>query len=92
MSGDVTIVQLKSTSYNESTILIYSESTILTYTSDITVLSAAPATINLPTSTNLSDSVPAELSLNGSAGVSLLASRSDHSHPMVNLVLNGGNF
>lgn len=68
------------------------ESTVITITSgEATVLTATPATITVPTA-NLSDDTPLELANTGSAGVSLLASRSDHRHPSTGMFINGGNF
>lgn len=95
MSGDITVLQMPSPIYNESTNLKLSNSDVTVVsvtTSDVTILNTAAATISAPVTLNLSDSVPAELTDNGNSGVSNLASRSDHSHPVVNLVLNGGNF
>lgn len=95
MPGDITIVQVQSPVYSESTNLTLSDSDVTAVTvtsSDVTILNTSAATISLPTSTNLSNSIPMELAEVGDAGVSVLASRSDHVHPVINLVLNGGNF
>ena len=55
-------------------------------------MQAAPATISLDSSIQLSSDTPLELSNTGSAGTSLLASRADHRHPSTGMFLNGGNF
>lgn len=66
-------------------------STVITYSNiETTILTAAPATIGL--GVQFSDDTPLELANTGVAGVSSLASRSDHRHPSTGMFLNGGNF
>lgn len=72
--------------------IVTSNSTNLTVSSESTVLTAAPATIFLPVSLNLSNSIPLELSENGSAGISSFAARADHVHPSTGMPITGGNF
>lgn len=58
---------------------------------DITVLVAAPATINTA-SLVFSNSAPANVGRVASAGVAITASRSDHVHSAADLLVDGGNY
>lgn len=60
-------------------------------TTDITVLTAAPATINAG-SLNFSNSAPQPISRTASAGTAITASRSDHVHSAADLLLDGGQY
>lgn len=91
-SGEITVPAVIYNDFTNVTLSSSDISVVQVTTSDVTILNSSAATLSVPTAMNLSDSIPAELTENGVAGISSLASRSDHSHPMVNLILNGGNF
>jgi hypothetical protein len=69
-----------------------SDITVVNTVTDITVLNTTSATITVPSSINLSNIAPSDISDVAEAGVSTMASRSDHKHSAANAVLNGGNF
>lgn len=58
---------------------------------DITVLQAAPATINT-LNLNYSNTTPQNIGRVGSAGTAVTASRSDHVHSAADLLVDGGNY
>lgn len=92
MSAEVTTITVV---VGDSTTLVVSngDSTALTISNaDSTVINSASATANMPVYVNLSDDIPEQLSNTGSAGTSILASRADHSHPLIGATFNGGNF
>jgi hypothetical protein len=92
MSAEVTSITVVS---GDSTTLVVSteQSTILNVSnSSATVINAATAVANMPVYVNLSNDIPEQLSNTGSAGVSILAARADHSHPLIGATFNGGNF
>lgn len=88
MAGEVTTVSI---TQDTSNITVNSDVSVVSITSDVSVLLAAPATINTAT-INFSNATPAEITRVSSAGVSNLASRSDHVHSAANLLLDGGNY
>jgi hypothetical protein len=99
MSGDTTTVQVKSgditslsISSDISNITVASEITAITVqTNDTTVLTSAPATINMPY-LNFADTTPADIARAGVVGVSVLAARADHVHSAASLLMDGGNY
>jgi hypothetical protein len=92
MSAEVTTITVTT---GDATILTVSpeQSTIVSVSNaSSTVINAAQAVANMPVYVNLSNDIPQQLSNTGSAGVSILASRADHSHPLTGATFNGGNF
>lgn len=93
VSGNTSTTVSISNAQSTAVSVVNAQSTAVTYrNAEATVLQAAPATINLGASVQLSSDAPLELSNTGSAGTSLLASRADHRHPSTGMFLNGGNF
>lgn len=92
MSAEVTTVVITT---GDSTTLVVSEAEATAITisnASSTVINAASAVANMPVYVNLSNDIPQQLSNTGSAGSSILASRADHSHPLIGATFNGGNF
>jgi hypothetical protein len=79
--ADITVVQVTT-----------SDATVLSEITDVTILVAAPATLVLPDTIELSDDDPLELANTASAGTSAYAARADHRHPTTGMFINGGNF
>lgn len=72
--------------------IIANQATNLNIPSDITVLNASPATINVGNLFTLTNNNPLPIGENASPGVVEEAARSDHIHTIAGLVINGGNF
>ena len=90
MSADTTTVQVKSGDITSVTVA--SEITAVTIqTNDTTVLTSAPATLNLA-SLSFADTTPADIARAGVIGVSVLAARADHVHSAASLLMDGGNY
>lgn len=88
-SGDVTQVTVTS---DVSNVLTASDITgVVVQTNDTTVLTAAPATLNLATIALATDD-PSDVARASSVGTSALAARADHAHSAANLLLDGGNY
>jgi len=71
--------------------LTTSQASNVSITTNTTVLTQSSGTINLA-SLNFSNSAPADIARTATAGVSNLASRSDHIHSAASLLLDGGNY
>jgi hypothetical protein len=84
---DITVLNVTS-----KDVTIMQTGTSSSLNNESTILYAAPATLNVPSSIQLSNSIPLTMEEIGSAGISNLAARADHVHPTVGMVLNGGNF
>ena len=99
MSGDTTTVQVKSGDITSlsiisdiSNVTVASQITAVTIqTNDTTVLTSAPATLNMPY-LNFADTAPADIARAGVVGVSVLAARADHVHSAASLLMDGGNY
>ena len=99
MSADTTTVQVKSGDITSlsivsdiSNVTVASQITAVTIqTNDTTVLTSAPATLNLA-SLSFADTTPADIARDGVIGVSVLAARADHVHSAANLLMDGGNY
>lgn len=99
MSADTTTVQVKSGDITSLSIIsdisnftIASQITAVTIqTNDTTVLTSAPATLNLA-SLSFADTTPFDIARAGVVGVSVLTSRADHVHSAANLLMDGGNY
>jgi hypothetical protein len=99
MSADTTTLQVTTSDITQvtitsdvSNILIASDITAVTVqTNDTTVLTAAPATLNLAALT-LATSAPLDVARVSSVGTSVLAARADHAHSAADLLMDGGNY
>lgn len=97
MPGDTTTVIIRP---QDSTILNVASSDVtiiqpaanVASNHEITILNTSAATITVPSSIQLSDSIPLTPLETGSAGTSIYAARADHIHPILDMGLNGGNF
>jgi hypothetical protein len=88
-TGDITQVTISS---DVSNVLFASDITAVTVqTNDTTVLTSAPATLNLAT-LSLAVSAPSDIARESSVGTSALAARADHVHSAANLLMDGGNY
>lgn len=88
-TGDITQVTVNT---DVSNVLVASDiSAITVQTNDTTVLTAAPATINLA-SLSFSATAPADVARESFVGISALAARADHAHSAANLLMDGGNY
>lgn len=88
-SGDVTSLSIAS---DISNVTVSSQITAVTIqTNDTTVLTSAPATINLG-SLSLADTTPSDIARAGEIGVSVLVARADHVHSAASLLMDGGNY
>lgn len=88
-AGDITSLAITTDSSN---ITVASDITAVTVQqNDTTVLTAAPATVNLA-SLSFSASAPSDIARSASVGVSNLAARADHVHSAASLLLDGGNY
>ena len=88
-TGDITQVTVTS---DVSNILTASDITgVVVQTNDTTVLTAAPATLNLATLA-LATTAPSDVARASAVGTSVLAARADHAHSAANLLLDGGNY
>jgi hypothetical protein len=99
MSADTTTVQVKSGDITSlsivsdiSNVTVASQITAVTIqTNDTTVLTSAPATLNLA-SLSFADTTPSDIARAGVIGVSALAARADHVHSAASLLMDGGNY
>lgn len=91
MPADVTTVVISSQDVTQISISNTAVTSINSDTADVTILVAAPATINGAT-LSLSNDNPVDVSRIASAGISNLVSRADHTHSAANLLLDGGNY
>jgi hypothetical protein len=88
-TGDITSLAINTDSSN---LTIASDVTAVTVqTADTTVITAAPATINLA-SLSFAVTNPEDVGRTASVGVSNLAARADHRHSAASLLLDGGNY
>lgn len=88
-AGDITSLAITTDSSN---ITVASDITAVTIQqNDTTVLTAAPATVNLA-SLSFATSAPSDIARSASVGVSNLAARADHVHSAASLLLDGGNY
>jgi hypothetical protein len=88
-AGDITAVTINTASSN---LTVASDITAVSIQStDTSVLSAAPATINLA-SLSFATSAPADVARTANVGVSNLAARADHVHSAADLLMDGGNY
>jgi hypothetical protein len=88
-TGDITQVTITS---DVSNVITASDITgVVVQTNDTTVLTAAPATLNLAALT-LATSDPSDVTRVSSVGTSVLAARADHVHSAANLLMDGGNY
>lgn len=89
VSGDITSLRIAT---DTSNVTVASEITAVSVqTNDTTVISAAPATINLA-SLSFATETPSAVARTGSVGTSQLAARADHVHSAANLLMDGGNY
>lgn len=88
-TGDITSVRIGTDSSNAVVASDITSVTVQQY--DSSVLTAAPATINLA-SLSFASSAPADVARTASVGVSNLAARADHVHSAANLLMDGGNY
>jgi hypothetical protein len=89
VSGDVTQLTISS---DVSNVVVASDITAVSIqTNDTTVLTAAPATLNLAT-LSFATAEPEAVARSGSVGISVLAARADHVHSAANLLMDGGNY
>ena len=88
-TGDITQVTIAS---DVSNVLVASDITAVTVqTNDTTVLTSAPATLNLAT-LSFATSAPLDVARESSVGTSALAARADHVHSAADLLMDGGNY
>jgi hypothetical protein len=89
VSGDITQLTISS---DVSNVVVASDITAVSIqTNDTTVLTAAPATLNLAT-LSFATSQPLDVARESSVGTSVLAARADHVHSAANLLMDGGNY
>ena len=89
--ADVTVLRVNTGDITNVFVRNNDITTVTVRDGDITTLMSAPATINVE-NIKFSDAAPSVITRTSSAGVSNLASRSDHGHSAASLLLDGGNY